>query len=120
MSDLVLIDDDPGQFVAQVRQAFPAPGHRIAVAGTGTEGVARVRATPPDLESLVGGGLGPDACDIYAEAHRQVDRLLLPRVLDHNERSQHKAGSLLRISRQACMKLREQGLLNSSPGWKRR
>ena len=43
MRDLLLIDDDPGQLVAQVGQAFPAPGHRIAVAGTGAEGVARVR-----------------------------------------------------------------------------
>src|SRR6516164_4501462 len=49
MSDLLLIDDDPGQLVAQVRQAFPAPGHRIVVAGTGAEGVARVRAAPPDV-----------------------------------------------------------------------
>jgi two-component system nitrogen regulation response regulator GlnG len=32
MSDLLLIDDDPGQLVAQLRQALPAPGHRIAAA----------------------------------------------------------------------------------------
>ena len=43
MSDLLLIDDDPGQLVTQVRPAFPAPGHRIAEARTGAEGVARVR-----------------------------------------------------------------------------
>ena len=52
MSELLLIDDDPGQLVAQVRQAFPAPGHRIAVARTGAEGVARVRAAPPDVVLL--------------------------------------------------------------------
>ena len=34
---------------------------------------------------------------------------------------QHKAASLLGIARQTLrVKLREQGLLNSSPGWKRR
>jgi two-component system nitrogen regulation response regulator GlnG len=68
MSDLLLIDDDPGQLVAQVRQAFPAPGHRIAVAGTGTEGVARVRAAPPDLVLL---SLGlPDQCGLAV--YRQI------------------------------------------------
>jgi DNA-binding NtrC family response regulator len=62
MSDLLRIDDDPGQLVAQVRQAYPAPGHRIAVAGTGTEGVGRVRAAPPDLVLL---SLGlPDQCGL--------------------------------------------------------
>jgi two-component system nitrogen regulation response regulator GlnG len=35
--------------VTQVRRAFPAPGHRIDVARTGTEGVAHVRAAPPDV-----------------------------------------------------------------------
>ena len=52
MSDLLLIDDDPGQLATQVRQAFPAPGHRIAVARTGAEGVARVRTAPPDVVLL--------------------------------------------------------------------
>jgi two-component system nitrogen regulation response regulator GlnG len=52
MSDLLLIDYDPGQLVAQARQAFPAPGHRIGVARTGAEGVARVRATQPDVVLL--------------------------------------------------------------------
>jgi two-component system nitrogen regulation response regulator GlnG len=49
MSDLLLIDDDPGDLVKQVRQAFHDPGHRIGVACTGAEGVARVRATTPDV-----------------------------------------------------------------------
>jgi two-component system nitrogen regulation response regulator GlnG len=49
MSELLLIDDDPGQLVTQVRRAFPAPGYRIDVARTGTEGVAQVRAAPPDV-----------------------------------------------------------------------
>src|SRR5260370_35314751 len=52
MSYLLLIDDDPGQLVTQVRQAFPAPGHRIEVARTGAAGVAHVRAAPPDVVLL--------------------------------------------------------------------
>jgi two-component system nitrogen regulation response regulator GlnG len=68
MSDLLLIDDDPGQLVAQVCQAFPAPGHRIAVARTGAEGVARLRAAPSDVVLL---SLGlPDQCSLAV--YRQI------------------------------------------------
>jgi len=52
MSYLLLIDDDPGQLVTPVRQAFPAPGHRVEVVRTGAEGIARVRAAPPDVVLL--------------------------------------------------------------------
>ncbi|MBV8399101.1 MAG: sigma-54-dependent Fis family transcriptional regulator, partial [Acetobacteraceae bacterium] len=66
------------------------------------------------LESIIRGRLGPDATDVYAEAHRQFDRLLLPRVLDYTRGSQHKAAGLLGIARQTLrVKLREQGLLRS-------
>ena len=47
MAHLLLIDDDPDLIVEQVRQAFPR--HRVEVVGTGAEGVARVRAEPPDV-----------------------------------------------------------------------
>jgi two-component system nitrogen regulation response regulator GlnG len=64
------------------------------------------------LESFLRGRLGPDASDIYAEVHRQFDRVLLPRVLDYTRGSQLKAASLLGIARQTLRaKLREQGLL---------
>src|SRR5262245_54772402 len=49
MAHLLLIDDDPAVIPEQVRQAFPAPRHRVEVAGTGADGVARVRAGPPDV-----------------------------------------------------------------------
>jgi two-component system nitrogen regulation response regulator GlnG len=68
MSDLLLIDDDPGQLVMQVRQAFPAPDHRIAVARTGVEGVACVRAAPPNVV-LLNPGL-PDQCGLAV--YRQI------------------------------------------------
>jgi two-component system nitrogen regulation response regulator GlnG len=71
--------------------------------------------TPRDgtgLESFLRGRLGPGARDLYAETHRQVDRFLLPRVLEYTRGNQHKAASLLGIARQTLrLKLREQGLL---------
>src|ERR1700732_5248616 len=49
MPHLLLIDDDPALIPEQVRQAFPAPRYRVEVAGTGAEGLERVRAGPPDV-----------------------------------------------------------------------
>jgi DNA-binding NtrC family response regulator len=49
MSYVLLIDDDPVVVPAQVRQAFPSPGHRVEVAATGAEGLAKVASGPPDV-----------------------------------------------------------------------
>jgi two-component system nitrogen regulation response regulator GlnG len=49
MAHLLLIDDDPALTPEQVRQAFPAPGHCVEVAGTGADGLERVRAVLPDV-----------------------------------------------------------------------
>jgi two-component system nitrogen regulation response regulator GlnG len=49
MAHLLLIDDDPAHIPGQVRQVFPAPGHRVEVAGTGAQGLQRVAAEPPDV-----------------------------------------------------------------------
>jgi two-component system nitrogen regulation response regulator GlnG len=49
MANLLLIDDDPDLIPEQVRLAFAAPSHRVEVAGTGAEGLARVRAAPPEV-----------------------------------------------------------------------
>src|SRR5262249_11248999 len=49
MARLLLIDDDPALIPEQGRQAFPAPGYRVAVAGTGGDGLEQVRAEPPDV-----------------------------------------------------------------------
>src|SRR5712692_2289728 len=72
-------------------------------------------AVPPGadlgLEAFIRQRLGPDASDLYAEAHRQVDRLLLPRVLEYTGGNQHQAARLLGIARQTLrMKLRDVGL----------
>src|SRR5437868_14553368 len=49
MARLLLIDDDPALIPEQVRQAFPAPRYRVEVAGTGAEGLERIRSGPPDV-----------------------------------------------------------------------
>ena len=49
MDHLLLIDDDVALIPKQVRRAFPAPMYRVEVARTGAEGLARVRAGPPDV-----------------------------------------------------------------------
>jgi two-component system nitrogen regulation response regulator GlnG len=48
MSHILLIDDDPALIPSQVRQSFPAPTNRVDVARTGHDGLACIRADPPD------------------------------------------------------------------------
>ena len=63
------------------------------------------------LEAFISQRLGPDARELYADTHRQVDRLLLPRVLEYTGGSQHQAARLLGIARQTLrQKLRDLGL----------
>jgi two-component system nitrogen regulation response regulator GlnG len=67
----------------------------------------------PDLglEAFIRQRLAPDARDIYAETHRQVDRFLLPRVLEYTGGNQNQAARLLGIARQTLrQKLRDLGL----------
>jgi two-component system nitrogen regulation response regulator GlnG len=72
-------------------------------------------AAPPgadfNLEAFIRQRLGPDAQDIYANAHQQVDRLLLPLVLEFTGGNQNQAARLLGIARQTLrQKLRDLGL----------
>jgi two-component system nitrogen regulation response regulator GlnG len=62
--------------------------------------------------------VGSDLRELYADAHRQLDRLLLPRVLEHTRGSQHRAALVLGIARQTLrVKLRDLGLATPrSPG----
>jgi len=63
------------------------------------------------LEAFIRERLKPDASDLYAEGHRQVDRFLLPFVLEYTGGNQHQAARLLGIARQTLRtKLRELGL----------
>jgi len=77
---------------------------------------ARSGREPGVEEFLVRVRLGPDVRDLYAEAHRNLDRLLLPRVLEYTAGSQHQAALLLGIARQTLrLKLRDLGLSASRP-----
>jgi two-component system nitrogen regulation response regulator GlnG len=72
-------------------------------------------ASPPAedfaLESFLRERLGPDARDLYAEMHRQLDRFLLTRILEYTGGNQHQAARLLGIARQTLrLKLRDLGL----------
>jgi DNA-binding NtrC family response regulator len=61
-----------------------------------------------NLDAFIRQRLVTDASDVYAETHRQVDRLLLTRVLEHTSGNQHQAARLLGISRQTLrQKLRD-------------
>jgi two-component system, NtrC family, response regulator AtoC len=78
---------------------------------------AAIEPSPPtpgpasDLDAILPQRLGPDVRDLYTETHRQVDRLLLPRVLEYTRGSQHQAALLLGIARQTLrQKLRQLGL----------
>jgi two-component system nitrogen regulation response regulator GlnG len=66
----------------------------------------------PDLKTFViRQRLGAGERDLYADVHRQLDRLLLPHVLEHTLGSQHQAALVLGIARQTLrVKLRELGL----------
>jgi DNA-binding NtrC family response regulator len=71
VAHLLLIDDDPDLIAGQMRRAFPAPAHRVEVAGTGAEGLERVGAGSPDV-ILLDLGL-PDQSGL--EVYQQVRRL---------------------------------------------
>ena len=71
VANLLLIDDDPGLMSEQVRQAFPAPRHRVGVARTGAAGLGHFRNDPPDVVLL--DPRLPDQCGL--SVHRQIRRL---------------------------------------------
>src|SRR5262245_12054296 len=61
--------------------------------------------------------VGSDVRDLYAETHRQVDRLLLPRVLEYTRGNLQQAAILLGSARQTLrLKLRDLGLSVTRPG----
>jgi two-component system response regulator AtoC len=79
--------------------------------GTVDSGRASQAATDFDLNEIIRQRLVPDAQDLYADVHRQVDRLLLQRVLEFTGGNQYQCARLLGIARQTLrLKLRELGL----------
>jgi two-component system nitrogen regulation response regulator GlnG len=74
--------------------------------------VANYAGSPSsELEAFIRERLGTDMQDLYADTHRQVDRILLPLVLEYTGGNQHQAARLLGIARQTLrQKLRDLGL----------
>jgi two-component system nitrogen regulation response regulator GlnG len=67
--------------------------------------------TDTGLRELIQQRVTGEVSDLYAEVHRDVDRVLLTLVLDHAEGSQRQAARILGIARQTLrQKLRELGL----------
>jgi len=64
-----------------------------------------------DLEAFIHQRLGPDSRDLYKETLRELDRLLIPRVLEYTGFNQQRAALLLGVARQTLRaKLRDLGL----------
>jgi two-component system nitrogen regulation response regulator GlnG len=70
MGHILVIDDDPVVIPMQVRQAFPAPLYRVEIAGTGAEGLARVRSEPPDVVLLDLRLPDQSGMDVYRQIRR--------------------------------------------------
>ncbi|MBV8129150.1 MAG: sigma-54-dependent Fis family transcriptional regulator [Planctomycetaceae bacterium] len=66
----MLIDDDPSLIPGQMRQAFPAPAHRVEVVGTGAEGLKRVGSRPPDVILLDLGLPDQSGLEVYQQIRR--------------------------------------------------
>jgi nitrogen regulation protein NR(I) len=65
----------------------------------------------PALEAFIGHRLGPETQDLYAQAQRELDRILLPRVLEYTHGSRRQAARVLGIAPKTLrQKLRELGL----------
>jgi two-component system nitrogen regulation response regulator GlnG len=80
-------------------------------AASGESVSAAPMADNAGLQAFIRARLSPDASDLYGETHREVDRLLLPRVLEFTGGNQHQAARLLGIARQTLrQKLRDLGL----------
>ena len=77
----------------------------------GESGPAAPTGADLGLEAFIHQRLASDTQDLYADTHRQVDRLLLPLVLEYTGGNQHQAARLLGIARQTLRtKLRDLGL----------
>ena len=73
-------------------------------------------AEPGEETFVVRQRVGPDVRDLYAETHRQLDGLLLPRVMQHTRGNLQQAALLLGIARQTLrLKLRDLGLSATRP-----
>lgn len=79
----------------------------------GSNGPAEVPLPTDDLglQAFIRQRLRPDARELYAETHAEIDRLLLPLVLEYAQGNIQQASHILGIARQTLrLKLRDLGL----------
>jgi two-component system response regulator AtoC len=105
------------QALLQARGSTLLPAFLPEPVGSPSELSPTIRREESGIEAFtVRHRIAPDVRELYADAHRQLDRLLLPRVLDLTRGSQHQAALLLGIARQTLrLKLRELGLSSPRP-----
>src|SRR3954454_19675079 len=86
--------------------------------GAGGTVLPAPRGVEPDEETFViRQRIGSEVRDLYAETHRQLARLLLPRVMQDTRGNLQQAALLLGIARQTLrLKLRDLGLSATRPG----
>ena len=91
---------------------LPEPlGGAGVVAPPAPPGAEPPAAEPGEETFVIRQRIGADVRDLYAQTHRQVDRLLLPCVLQHTRGNLRQAALLLGIARQTLReKLRDLGL----------
>jgi len=64
-----------------------------------------------DLDALLRAGLQPDAVNLYADVHQELDRHFLSKVLEYTKGNRQLAARLLGVARQTLrLKLREAGI----------
>jgi DNA-binding NtrC family response regulator len=101
------------QAVLQSRGTTLLPSFLPPLLGTasGPARSAHSRAGDPGLEAFIDRCLASMETDLYAEAHRQVDRLLLARILEEMDGNQFQAARRLGIGRETLRRrLREVGI----------
>jgi DNA-binding NtrC family response regulator len=90
---------------------LPSSLPRFLGTGPGPVTSAHSTASDPGLEAFIDRCLASMESDLYAEAHRQVDRLLLARTLEKMDGNQFQAARRLGIGRETLRRrLREVGI----------
>ena len=75
MGQLLLVDDDPDQILAQINHFFGTSQHSIDVARTGAEAIRRVAERPPDVVLLDLRLPDQSGMEVYQQIHRLDARI---------------------------------------------
>jgi DNA-binding NtrC family response regulator len=101
------------QALLQARGPTLLPAHLPPILGTAGNSLPASASTDqdPNIEAFIRQCLASVNGDQYAEAHRRLDRLFLPRVLEATGGNQHEAARRLGVARQTLRRrLQELGL----------